>query len=63
MGYEKRAASLADRLRVDAGATAAITQGSRGDFEILLDDMLIYSKQQTRRIPDDDQILALVRQT
>ncbi|UTF50264.1 Rdx family protein [Desulfomicrobium sp. ZS1] len=63
MGYEKRAASLADRLRVDAGAAVSLTQGSRGDFEILLDDMLIYSKQQTRRIPDADQILALVRQT
>jgi len=62
MGYEKRAASLADRLRIEAGGTVTLTQGSRGDFEILLDDMLIYSKQQTRRLPDTDQILALVRQ-
>lgn len=63
MGYEKRAASLADRLRIDAAATVSLTRGSRGDFEILLDDMLIYSKQQTRRIPNADQILDLLRQT
>ncbi|PKN41419.1 MAG: hypothetical protein CVU60_11840 [Deltaproteobacteria bacterium HGW-Deltaproteobacteria-18] len=63
MGYEKRAASLADRLRADAGATVSLTRGSRGDFEVLLGDTLIYSKQQTRRIPNPDQVLDLLRQT
>ncbi|WP_092193205.1 Rdx family protein [Desulfomicrobium norvegicum] len=63
MGYEARAASLAEKLRSDAGATVSLTRGSRGDFEILLGDTLIYSKQQTRRIPSSDQILGLLRQT
>ncbi|WP_092372354.1 Rdx family protein [Desulfomicrobium apsheronum] len=63
MGYETRAASLADRLRSEAGVTVFLTRGSKGDFEILLGDTLIYSKQQTRRIPSPDQILDLLRQT
>jgi len=63
MGYEKRAASLADRLRADAGATVSLKRGSRGDFEILLGETLIYSKQQTRRLPSPDHVLDLLRQT
>ncbi|MDY0226499.1 MAG: Rdx family protein [Desulfomicrobium apsheronum] len=62
MGYEKRAASLAARLRADAGATVSLKRGSRGDFEILLGETLVYSKQQTRRIPSPDQVLDLLRQ-
>lgn len=62
MGYEKRAASLADRLRVEKGAAVSVAQGHKGDFEVLLDGRLIYSKQAERRIPSADQILALLRE-
>jgi len=61
MGYAKRAASLADRLRVEMGAAVSVVQGHKGDFEVLLDGRMIYSKQAERRIPSADQILALLR--
>jgi len=60
MGYETRAASLAERLRVEVGAQVSIKKASKGDFEILRDGRLIYSKQQTRRMPRPDQILDLL---
>jgi len=62
MGYEKRAASLAEKLRVDAGASVSLKQGSKGDFEIFLDGTLVFSKHQTKRMPSPDQILALLRE-
>ena len=62
MGYEKRAASLAERLRIDAGAAVYLEKGGKGDFEIFHGDRLIYSKRQTRRMPSADQILARVNE-
>ena len=62
MGYETRAASLAERLRHDLGASVSLERGSKGDFEIFHDGRLVYSKQQTRRVPRPDQILALLRE-
>jgi hypothetical protein len=60
MGYETRAASLAERLRHDLGASVCLERGSKGDFEIFHGERLVYSKQQTRRMPRPDQILALL---
>lgn len=60
MGYEKRAASLAERLRLDAGACVSLEKAGKGDFEIFHGDRLVYSKRQTGRMPGADQILALV---
>ena len=61
MGYAKRAASLADRLRIELGADVTLEEGNKGAFEILSDDRLIYSKLETRRIPTPEQILDLLR--
>ena len=58
MGYEKRAASLAERLRIDAGAAVYLEKEGKGDFEIFHGDRLIYSKRQTGRMPSAGQILA-----
>ena len=60
MGYETRAASLAERLRCDLGASVSLEKGSKGDFEIFHGERLVYSKRQTRRMPRPDQILALL---
>jgi selT/selW/selH-like putative selenoprotein len=60
MGYETRAASLAERLRHALGASVSLEKGNKGDFEILRDGRLVYSKQQTRRMPRPDQILDLL---
>lgn len=63
MGYEKRAASLADRLRLETGAVVSLTPGGKGDFEILRDGRLIHSKRATGRIFGADQILALLEES
>lgn len=61
MGYAKRAASLADRLRIEFGADVTLEEGSKGAFDILSGDRVIYSKLETRRIPNPEQILDLLR--
>ena len=58
MGYGARAASLAEQLRVDTGASVSLEAAGKGDFEIFDGDRLIYSKRQTGRMPSADQILA-----
>jgi selT/selW/selH-like putative selenoprotein len=63
MGYAQRAASLADRLRIDLGADVTLEEGGKGAFDILSDDRLIYSKLETRRVPNPEQILALLRKS
>jgi selT/selW/selH-like putative selenoprotein len=62
MGYETRAASLAEQLRHSLGASVSLEKGSKGDFEIFRGPELVYSKQQTRRMPRPDQILDLLRE-
>ena len=62
MGYGARAASLAEQLRVDTGASVSLEAAGKGDFEIFDGDRLIYSKRQTGRMPNADQILALMRE-
>lgn len=44
MGYATRAASLADRLRIELNADVTLEEGGKGAFDILRDDRLIYSK-------------------
>lgn len=61
MGYAKRAASLADRLRIEIGANVTLEEGDKGAFDILSGDRLIYSKLQTGRIPNPEQILDVLR--
>ncbi len=61
MGYATRAASLADRLRIELNADVTLEEGGKGAFDILRDNRLIYSKFETRRIPTPEQILDLLR--
>jgi hypothetical protein len=61
MGYAKRAASLADRLRIELGADVTMGEGDKGAFDILSGDRVIYSKLETRRIPNPEEILGLLR--
>ncbi|MBO22503.1 MAG: hypothetical protein CMM26_09080 [Rhodospirillaceae bacterium] len=41
------------------GATVEIAPGRTGAFEITRDDNLLFSKLDTARFPDDDEIRAL----
>lgn len=37
--------------------------GAKGAFDVMIDGRLAYSKAQTGRIPNADQVIALLRQT
>jgi len=42
------------------GATAEITPGGRGQFDVVVDGTLAYSKHEKGRFPEDGEILTLL---
>ena len=40
---------------------AQLIKGSGGVFDVRVDDRLIFSKDQTGRFPENDEIVALIR--
>jgi selenoprotein W-related protein len=48
---------LAAEIKKHRGLDANLIRGSGGQFEIVLDGKLIYSKKQTGRFPETDEIL------
>ena len=60
--YEPRAAGLAEKIKNELGITAQLIPGSKGVYDIVVDENLIYSKHQTKRFPDNDKIIKLIKQ-
>ena len=54
-----RAASLAAELN-DAGHEAAAEEGAKGQYDVLADGALIYSKQAKGRFPEQAEIRELL---
>ena len=54
-----RAASLAAELN-DAGHEASIEEGGKGQYDVLTEGELVFSKQQQGRFPDAAEIRALL---
>jgi predicted Rdx family selenoprotein len=54
-----RAASLAAELN-DAGHEATIEEGGKGQYDVLSDGALIFSKKQEGRFPDGAEVLELL---
>jgi predicted Rdx family selenoprotein len=54
-----RAASLAAELNGE-GHEASIEEGAKGQYDVLADGALIYSKQQVGRFPEHSEIHALL---
>ena len=46
------------RIKEALGVEAELIKGDNGVFDVVVDGELIYSKQQTGRFPDPDEILA-----
>ena len=46
------------RIQEVRGVEAELVAGSNGVFDVVVDGKLIYSKNQTGRFPDPDEILA-----
>jgi selT/selW/selH-like putative selenoprotein len=40
------------------GHTADATPGGKGQFDVLVDDVIVFSKQAEGRFPDHDEILS-----
>ena len=40
------------------GTDATITPGARGQFDVLVDGELLWSKREIGRFPEDDEILS-----
>lgn len=54
-----RAASLAAELN-DAGHEAAAEEGAKGQYDVLADGELVFSKQEEGRFPDSAEVLELL---
>ena len=54
-----RAASLAAELK-DGGHDASIEEGSKGQYDVLADGNVIFSKQLEGRFPDGAEIRSLL---
>lgn len=37
-----------------------LTEGSNGDFEVIVDGTLVYSKKATHRFPDEGEVVRLI---
>ena len=57
--YEPRALSLRDELFLLG--TAALKPGARGAFEIIVDGVLLFSKLELDRFPNDGEIIQLLK--
>jgi len=55
-GYDKRAASLAAELERE-GHDATATPGGKGQFDVLAEGTLVFSKHEQGRYPETAEIL------
>jgi selT/selW/selH-like putative selenoprotein len=49
---------LAAELEKRFGAKVKLVEGARGAFEVSVDGRLVFSKTETRRFPENDEIFA-----
>jgi selenoprotein W-related protein len=52
---------LAAEIEKVAGVTPKLIKGEGGVFEVVVDGRLIYSKKQTGRFPEHEEILSQLR--
>jgi len=49
---------LAAEIKQHRGIDSTLTPGSGGEFEVSVDDRLVFSKKQERRFPELDEVLS-----
>jgi selenoprotein W-related protein len=49
---------LAARIRDATGVDAELVRGERGIFDVVVDGRLLFSKHESGRFPDPDEILS-----
>ena len=55
--FQPRAAGLADAIKTKMGLTPTLVPGSNGVYDIEVDGRTIFSKHQTKRFPDNEEII------
>ena len=58
--YEPRALSLRDELSNQFGDMVELKPGDRGAFEVFVNNQLIFSKLQTDRFPEHEEIISFI---
>ena len=53
--------SLAESIERETGAEAELVRGDNGIFDVELDGRRIYSKKETGRFPEHEEVLAELR--
>jgi|TARA_B100000768_G_C11219639_1_gene349893 selenoprotein W-related protein len=53
---------LAARLKSEFSLDVALIESGGGEFEVLQNDAVIYSKKQTGDFPDEDKLIAQIKQ-
>jgi len=56
-GYDERAASLAAEIERSTPHSAGIAAGARSQFDVLLGDELVFSKQREGRFPEAGEVV------
>ncbi|MBT3178437.1 MAG: hypothetical protein HOK24_15055 [Desulfobacula sp.] len=51
---------MADTLKKEFGIISELIVGSNGVYEVIMDGKTIFSKNQAKRFPDDDEIINLI---
>ena len=52
---------MAAAIQDELGVTAGLIKGKGGVFDVVVDGRLIYSKDETGRFPDDEEVLSVLR--
>jgi len=59
--YEPRAAGLAASIERQLGLQAKLIKGKGGAFEVVLDGQPVFSKRETGRFPDPEEVEEALR--
>jgi selT/selW/selH-like putative selenoprotein len=51
---------LAAKIKKATGLDASLQRGQSGQFDVLVDDKLIYSRFETGRFPEEEDILKIL---
>lgn len=49
---------MADEIKDQFGVQAELIKGSGGIFDVVVDGKMIYSKHQTGRFPENDEVIS-----
>ncbi|MBU8849090.1 MAG: Rdx family protein [Desulfobacterales bacterium] len=52
---------MADIIKKEFGITPELIPGANGIYDIIVDKKTIFSKHQTKKFPDNDEIIKLIK--